>query len=373
MDLPMSRVRTILPTLLLVMAGCGTGMIDGTYDQPDAGDPADEAAARARQAFDANVEPLLNGFCAGCHAAPGALGFLAPDMYESLKSWPTLIDVAKPTQSRLLTKGAHDGPAWTAEQRPALIDWLTLEAAAAGVEVEEEPETAAFAPVIGINTVDLGQIGLPGSSVTFRLEKLTVGLYISELMVTAGTGGAHLVHPLFVTWEEGVATPDPVDRFAGLDLNVDETEQAMIGGGTLVLVDVAQDAQLSIHFVTAEPANGGPIVPPGGCKDVAAFTASAQPTLAANCASCHAGGNAAATGATDMTRLGDLTPEGQAAACGQILSRVTLADPINSGIFLAPDPNSGAGHPFKFGGNVTTFNGFRDALLVWINAEIAAP
>jgi mono/diheme cytochrome c family protein len=368
----MARTRSLLPTLLLI-AGCGTGTIDGQMAAPDAGEQ--DPLAVAREAFDTTVQPLLEGFCAACHSATDAVGFMAPDpdMYSAVMTWPTLVDIESPASSRLLTKGSHDGPAWTAEQKTVIMDWLAIEADARGVEVTEEPETTAFTPVVGINTVDLTEIGLTGASVSFRLEKLQVGLYISELMLVGGPSGAHVVHPLFVTWTDDQPTPDPVDRFADIDLNVDPDDTQMIGGGTLVMVDVPLDAQLSIHFQVAEPAVDNPDVPLGGCKDVASFTANAQPMLSANCASCHAGGNAAATGATDMTQIDDLTPEGQAAACGQILSRVNLADPLNSGIYLAPDPNSGAGHPFKFGGNVTSFNAFRDALLVWINAEIAAP
>ena len=74
-----------------------------------------------------------------------------------------------------------------------------------------------------------------------------------------------------------------------------------------------------------------------------------------------------ATQATDMTKVNDTSPEGQATACGQILSRVNLADPPQSAIFIAPDPDSGAGHPVKFGGDAGAFGDFRDALTVWIN------
>ena len=63
-----------------------------------------------------------------------------------------------------------------------------------------------------------------------------------------------------------------------------------------------------------------------------------------------------------MTKVNDLTPEGQAAACGQILSRVNLADPPNSGIFIAPDPAVGASHPFKFNNDPNAFAGFRTSL-----------
>jgi cytochrome c553 len=359
-------------------AGC-TGIGEITHSGGDAGADANLAAAAARAAFDQDVRPLLDGFCGACHSTPGVIGFLvpAPEVYDSVRGWPELVDVGYPAKSRLLTQGAHDGPAWTLDQAPILAQWIELEATAAGIEPIEEPETAAFAPIVGINTIDLGPIGLPGTTITFRLEMLGVGFYLSELMINPGASGAHIVHPLFVTWVDGVPTPDPVDRFAGLEMTVQLGQSAMLGGGTLVLVDVPPTAQLSLHFAVAEPAVGGPGDPGGdptdpgggGCKNVPAFTANAQPVLSASCAGCHAGGNMQATSATDMTAINDLSPTGQAAACGQILSRVNLADAINSGVFIAPDPNSGAGHPFKFGGNVAAFQSFENALLVWIAQE----
>lgn len=353
--------------LLVGPAGCGVGELNGMVGADAGGD------AEARAAFESDVQPLLDGFCAACHTAMPGIEFLKPepDVRSTMLGWPGLVSLPSPSASKLLTKGAHEGPAWTAEQAEVILDWVKLEGIAAGV-TEEVVETPAFAPVVGVNTVDLAPVGLTGSTLTFRLEQLSVGMYLSEIMVNAGPGGAHLVHPLFVTWTDGVASPDPVDRFAGLELTVEESTAAMLGGGTLVMVDVPAGSELSIHFAKAEPAvGGGGGGLPGGCKDVASFTANARAPLEANCASCHAGGDAAATAATDMSLIADLTAEGQAAVCAQILSRVNVADPVNSGIFIAPDPNSGAGHPFKFGGDVNAFNGFRDALLLWIAQEQA--
>jgi cytochrome c553 len=342
-------LRRASALILLLTSGCPDGSITSS-SEPDAG--ADPAAA-ARAAFDADVAPLLTSFCGACHvAAPPAFMAPDPDMYATVMAWPGLIDLDTPSASRLLVKGAHAGPAWTADQLPTIQAWIQLEADAREPGEDDNAETAAFDPIVGINTIDLEQLGLPGATISFRLEKLQVGFYISELMANAGTDGLHLIHPLFVSWIDGTPTPDPVDRFAGIELDIAPETSAMIGGGTAVMVDLPPTAQLSLHFESAAAANGsgggggdggGGL---GGCKDVAAFTANARPALSASCASCHAGGNAAATNATDLSRIDDLSPEGQAIACAQTLSRVSLAAPDNSGIFLAPDPNSGAGHPF---------------------------
>ena len=357
---------------LAISAGC-VGSIDD--DGPEL--TAEQKAARA--AFDTQVMPLLDSNCAACHASEPNVDFMKPDpdIYTRMVEWPALVNTNEPTQSKLLTRGAHTGPARTPEQSSTVLGWINLEKVAAGGELETV-ELDPFQPITGVNTIDLGPIGLTGSTLTFRLEQLSVGIYLSEIMITAGPDGAHVVHPLFVTWVDGVATPDPIDRFSAIDLSVGAGLSGMIGGGTAVFVDVAPTAMLSVHFREVEASGeggseggGGGGGGGGGCQALDAFTASAQPTLSANCVSCHGGSNAMATQATDMTKINDTSPEGQAAACGQILSRVSLDDPPQSAIFIAPDPGSGAGHPFKFGGNAGAFGTFRDAVTEWINQENA--
>src|SRR5690606_7999021 len=140
--------------------------------------------------------------------------------------------------------------------------------------------------------------------------------------------------------------------FSAVDLAVPPNESRPIGGGTAVITDVPVEIEISIHFRTATTADGGGDDGDGGlgggCKDVASFTANAQPQLSDNCVVCHGGGVPDATSAVDMTKINDLEAEAQAAACGQILSRINVQDPDNSGIFLPPDPNSGVNHDFKF-------------------------
>ncbi|HVK77663.1 MAG TPA: hypothetical protein VM734_30370 [Kofleriaceae bacterium] len=370
----------LLPTLLL--AACvgqlepGTGDGDGDGAGPDAG--GDDPAAAAKASFDTNVKPLMEGFCRACHGGTDALGFLRaePDVHTTVMMWPGLIDLDTPSSSRVLTKGAHDGPAWTVEQAATIRSWIDLEVVArAGDDEEEVIETPIIDPVAGLNTIPLDVIGLTGASVQFQAEKLSLGLYLSEIKVVAGTGGARVVHPLFVTWTDDVPRPDPVDSFEQLDLGVAAGQSAAVGGGLLMLVDVAPTARLSVHFRVAEPyagmGGGGGGGQVGGCKAVPQFTTSARGPLATSCANCHAGGNAGATNATDMRQLNDMSATGQAGACGQILSRVNLANINTSGLFVAVDPAAGANHPFRFP-NANAFNTFRTSVSTWIQAEVAA-
>jgi hypothetical protein len=108
-----------------------------------------------------------------------------------------------------------------------------------------------------------------------------------------------------------------------------------------------------------------------GCKVVTSFTQNARTPLSQTCVTCHGGANSGATSAVDMTKINDTSTTGQTAACGQILSRVNLTTPDQSGILLAADPASGVTHPFKF--STTAYPAFKTSLTTWIQAEKAAP
>ncbi|MCE9578729.1 MAG: hypothetical protein K8W52_36730 [Deltaproteobacteria bacterium] len=373
LHLRMVRLVAATAFALVLATGC-MGEITNGANGDDVLTPEEIAA---KNAFDQTVTPILGPTCGGCHTSMANIDFMAPmpDMRTHLLAWPGLVNLDTPTSSKLLTKGAHSGPAFTAEQSAGVLDWINLEKVAAGGPTTTV-ETQAFQPQPGVNTVDLTGIGLPGATITFRMQQLSVGIYLNEITVHASTDAIHVVHPLFVTWDaQNVASPDPVDRFADIDLTVAANEASSIGGGTAVFVDVAPTTKLSLHFLVAAKATGGSTtggggITGGGCKSVAAFTQFAQPVLAANCAGCHAGGNAGATSATDMSKINDLSATAQAAACGQILSRVVKATPADSGILVTVDPSKGLTHPFKFGGNQGSYAAYESQMLMWINQEI---
>lgn len=373
LHLRMVRLTAVAALALVVATGCMGEITNGANGDDDL--TPEEIAAK--NAYDTNVAPILNGFCGSCHTSMANIDFMKPDpdVRTHLLTWPGLVNLDTPTSSKLLTHGAHQGPAFTEAQSATVLDWINLEKEAAGGPTTAV-ETQSFQPQPGLNTVDLTSIGLPGSTITFRLQQLSVGVYLNEITVHAATDGVHLVHPLFVTWDaNNVASPDPVDRFADIDLTVAANETSSLGGGTAVFVDVSPTTKLSLHFLVAAKATGGTTTggggtTGGGCKAVAAFTQYAQPVLAANCANCHAGGNAGATSATDMTKLADTSAAGQAAACAQILSRVDKASPSNSGVLVTVDPSKGLSHPFKFGGNQGQYGAFESQMLMWINQEI---
>ncbi len=356
------------------MAGCV-----GEITTPGDDTVEDPAVTAARTAFDEDVAPILDGFCGACHTGMPNIDFMRPnpDIRTAMLGWPSLIDLTAPTSSALLTQGAHTGPAFTPDQSSIVLEWIELEVVAAGGEPAETVETARITPTAGINTIDLTSAGLAGSTVTFLYEPLATGMYLSDIQVVAGVGGVHVINPLFVIWEAEQPSPDPINRFGNIDLTVLEGTTSYIGGGTAVFVDIAPGSDISIEFRTLETADGGDPggdggdggTVGGGCNNVPAFTSAAQPPLNTNCASCHGtGGQANAISATDMTRIADLTADGQAAVCAQIKTRTNQLDPVNSGLFLAPDPNSGTAHPFKFP-SATAFEAFRTSVVNWINQE----
>src|SRR5689334_4898732 len=73
-NLPMVRLRVSLAFAVgLVLAGC-VGEIT-TPGGPD----EDEATAAARTAFEDQVMPILDGFCAACHSGMPNIDFMRPD------------------------------------------------------------------------------------------------------------------------------------------------------------------------------------------------------------------------------------------------------------------------------------------------------
>jgi hypothetical protein len=371
--LPMVRLRiAALATMAIAAAACTGDIVD-----PE-GDPLEQAV----RAFDTTVAPTMQAKCASCHVSTENPQFMRPNptLREGVMTFNEggLISLTDPQASRLsvyASSQAHAsvGVNYLPAEAAAVTAWIELEALAMGVVAEPVVETSKITPVIGANEVDLTSIGLTGSKMTFDYQPLATGMYLSRIQVNAATGGVRLVHPLFVVWDGGTAIPDPIDRFSDIDLTVAEMTTSQIGGGTAVFVDIPPSGQLSVHFKTATfangmpPSDGGGIVG-GGCKAVPQFTALVRPQLTACAGMCHAGGQAAAQSATDMTLLADDTK--QAEACAQILSRVSKLNPDQSSIIVSVDPAVANVHP-QYKVPAANFANYRTQLLMWINAEAA--
>lgn len=391
--------RLALVVLLTPLVGCNAGLISTSpYASEDDGGRArdagtsDAAAPTARALFEASARPLLDLRCSGCHGDGGtssAPDFLAsrPSVYENLKGWPALVDTARPSDSRVITKGRHDGPAWTTAEAGTIRAWLDAEAAEAD-PVAVTPCTALAVVVEGANNYDLGVLGLRGSAVSFAASRVSpTAMYLSDVRVTAGAGGVHAVHPMFVAWVGGVPRAPTIDELAGMDLSVAAgSSESLLGAGGISLVDFPMGSQLAICFDSIDSLAGGttgggdggvpggdggaaPIDPTGGCAEVDAFTMFAQPQLTRYCTSCHAGARAAATAALDLTRVATLTPTAQQSACNQVLARVNRTSLMSSAIFVQPDPaGTATSHDFHFA-SVAARDAYKAQMLLWVTME----
>jgi hypothetical protein len=376
MEAGVSRSLTALATAALIgMSGACGGEFVNNSDGPDAGtDPA----ALARQMFDEEVLPMLETSCSACHVGADTKGFMRPnpDVWTSLMGHPNLIVGGNPNDSRLYAYGRspnHSGPEFTPEQAELVRQWIEI-VPFSGME-PPKVETGKFAPQVGANTVELGALaqGITGAKLTFTATPLATGLYITELKAQAGDGGLHIAHPLFVTYCPG-PKPDPVDSFYGLDQIVNPAETSTIGGGTVVLVDYTAGCELAVLFKVIEPGMAGPmngddggVTGSGGCVNVAGFTANARGPLAAQCGSCHAGGQATAKNAYDLSAINDMSADGQTRACAQTRNKINLNNEPQSILFQRVAPGQQTGHPLTL--NDAQYTAFRDPVVTWAVTE----
>lgn len=375
-------MRTLALTFLagLVLPSCHSGLIS-VRGGDDAG-PLSDAAPDADAYFEDHVAEMLDDRCGGCHGASrSAPDFLRPDpdVRTALLSYPALIDLESPRTSRLLTKGEHTGPAFAAAEAREVQTWIELEAAAGTVLTPMDRELATTPVEVreGFNNLPLDPLGMPASSIHFVASRVGDGIFLDGVQVASGPMGARLEHPVFVTWIDGVPHPDPVDRFAGLMVEVEPNSSTSFDTGTVILTDLPEGALLSVHFTSAGPmvapttpgedAGVGPS-PTGGCTELGAFRSSAVPPLTTYCTRCHGGGNASATASMDMSLVGASSDAELLMACNQILGRISPDAPSASGLFTQPDPSSTSGHDFRFG-TTGELESFRSSILDWFSME----
>jgi mono/diheme cytochrome c family protein len=385
----------------LVAAGCDAGLISttGRRELTDAGaverdaTASDAGSLSAREVFERDARPLFTMRCATCHGDGGtstAPDFLAarPSMYDNLVGWPALVDRRVPDDSRVLTKGRHDGPAWTSAEAATVRTWLEAEAAEAD-PVEATPCTALRTVEVGAGSLDLGVFGLRGSAVTFAASRVSsTAMFLSDLRIVAGEGGVHAVHPVFVSWVAGAPHTPTLDPFAGTDFTVmPGASEDLLGTGGISLVDFPAGSQISVCFDSVDSTTGGStgggadggvpagdggagtMPPAGGCSAVDAFTTYARPQFVRYCTSCHAGSRPTATAALDMTMMSTTSATAQATACAQVLSRVNRTSLMSSAIFVQPDPTGPAtSHDFHFD-TTTARDAFKAQILLWVTME----
>jgi hypothetical protein len=219
------------------------------------------------------VLPLLDARCNSCHTniVTGPVFIDLADPYRSLLN-SGVVTVGAPGASSLITKGAHAGPAWRAEEARILSDWIALEGGGRpgarpgdggpvdpgegdGEDPSPDPvvgdfETYPRAITDGNNTIDLDDVELPGASLRFFAQRVALGLHISSVTLHAGDEAAVITHPTFITHEPGGASlPDPEDRFSTVELVVPANGAALLADNVL-FVDFPLDGELSVSFVS---------------------------------------------------------------------------------------------------------------------------
>nr|HEX4317854.1 hypothetical protein [Kofleriaceae bacterium] len=398
----LDMVRLSVLAAVIVATAC-TGVVNDIHTSGSDGTPLTPEQQMAEAAWEQSAYPAMT-VCTGCHGGSMAnVAFLqgsnALDARTTILGYnPQVVNLDAADSSRILTKGLHDGPALGADAATAILQWITLEKAAAAVgDTTPTLETTQFdvLPCTGglpdngsgtcpTNHVPLDALGLPGAEIDFVSQSLSDGLYLNELQVVAATDGAYIEHPLFVSHPAagGDPVPDDLDRFFDVKLNLAPTTVSMIDGGTAVFVGFVPTDKVSITFKAVGPfmADSGSGAGSGsdaatGCQAVDSFTTNAQTPLMTNCATaCHGGGDPNAKAAMDLSGLlGTPTPDTILTACDQVRTRINFQTIEQSGFFVAPNPADNTNHPFKFNGVQANFQTFHDSVVIWVNAEKIAP
>lgn len=366
------RVLSLL-AMTMVASGClGSALTGGDGGggggAGGSGGPADMTPDVVGQFF-SQVAPVLTPACGGCHGVTGtaapAFMLATPDMLQNLLAYPGIIGPT-PAKSRLYAKGQHEGPALTPDQQTIVGNWITFyNMGRPMTDGGGKPTIAPFAPqMTGTNSIDLAALDstLTGMKLTFSAKMVGTSIQLSSIkLVTTASMGLHVVHPLFVVWDQNLnPTPDPVDSFSNLDETVFSGQQTPMGPGTLLLPNFAAGNLVNVVFTTIEAkmgsADGGTV---SGCKNLTMFVNNVKPQLmAGGCtANCH-------VGTTPTAGLAfDATPD--ATLCVNARSEIDTTTPANSRLLQKPDPAVGNGHPRK----VNPFTNFQTAVTNWINAE----
>ena len=394
--LPMVRLSLGALAALTIM-GCSGLIDDGGSDTTIT--PEEKAA---RELYNTKAKPVFDTACASCHSGSDpTVAFIAgadpmAQRATLLAFDPQVVNLTAPTSSRILTKGAHSGPALLASQASELIEWINAERDAANVTGGADPGlvTEAFTPQLCTNTnavpgdpdcpiniVPLDGLveGWAGARIRFVAQPLSSALYVTNLALEGGADGVYIEHPLFVSWpltENAQPIPDTLDRFFNVKMNLmTGTAPSPISGGSAAFLNFNPTNKLTINFKVVDkfrPEDGGMMGGGGatGCKQLASFKTNARGPLQTSCANCHANaGNTNARGAMDITGIAATDDATLQNVCNQARTRINFTDTNQSGFYIAPNPAMATNHPFKFGGVQANFDNFKAAVDVWVQAE----
>lgn len=351
------RVSSLGGALLtLAMApGCNSPSDDG-MNQPD---------VSPKTIFETLAKPPLVQSCANCHDRPqgNVAAFLTTDAeYSAVTGYENgkFINVPVATQSVLLAKGAHTGPAFEPEQYAAVQGWIEAEIASRPSNANGMMKSALL-PTAPITTGDFNMnfgnedpINDPQANITFSLAPDSSNFYrVSKLTLTAGpTTGIHIKHPKFYFITNTASFADPADSLGIVDLSVPANGSATIGTGTVLLTNAPSNdpnTRIGIAFESLTKSNAQPVVV--ACKDFKDFNPALVNDLKGCAATCHGGRNGAATSAYDMTLSTSTDMAKLMSFCVSSLGRISTQTPNKSILLLQAIPQAQGGtanHPFKY-------------------------
>ncbi len=251
-----------LPILFALSSGC-TGEIQS---QNLVGLPITEQLAQ--QAWAEKAMPILGMKCLMCHDGSMAnIGYIAGEddlvRRETLIGYvPRVVNLTAPASSRMLTKGAHTGPALDVTEANDILIWIRAEAKA---RPNDTPpiRTPMFMPMVcptetpgpmcPLNIVDLSPLGVAGA-LEFAVQQVGPDSYYTQLKVKAGADGIYLEHPLFESYEGGAEPPkpDPIDRFFATTINLMANTETLLGTGTASLAGFNAADPMSFRFDVVE-------------------------------------------------------------------------------------------------------------------------
>ena len=259
----MVRLGLVAPPLLLAVIGACTGEIQS---QNLVGLPITEQLAQ--QSWSEKAMPILGVKCLMCHdGSMPMIGYIAGEddlaRRETLVSYvPRVVNLTAPQSSRMITKGAHTGPALDVTEASDILIWVRAEAKARP-DTTPPLRTATITPMVcpagtdpamcPVNMIDLTPLGAAGT-IEFVLQQVGQDSYYTNMKVKAGAEGIYLEHPLFESYAGGATepSPDPIDRFFATTVNIMANQEALLGTGTTAIAGFNAADPLSIRFDVVE-------------------------------------------------------------------------------------------------------------------------
>jgi hypothetical protein len=246
--------------IALSLAACSGEIQSDIYEDLD---PKDQVAL---EKWVDKALPVFSTKCVMCHdGSMPDIGYLAgaTDLEKRdtlIAHVPAVVNLTAPQSSRILTKGAHTGPALDAKEASDILSWIIAER-------DARPEimpirTDKVVPMLctsgnpgdatcPLNTIDLSALGVP-ATVEVVVTPLVSDLYLTNIKVKAGAMGVHLAHPMFETWPADAMNmepkPDPIDRWFNVDLNLAPDAESPFGTGEGSYIGFKGTDPLSLRF-----------------------------------------------------------------------------------------------------------------------------